>query len=295
MSKLLPIVDSCTVTNLNDPVVPQWAAITLPDAWPDQLNFRRPGDLWKLISHIAGRKQQRVTVPDNLPGREQIPKYILQEFHNLPNGNYSKKLTRGYITGFDRVMLGQMRKARSKVASSFKNMSSVLDVGCAGGRMAGVLKQQGVDDVWGLDPSAYLLQHAANDYPDINFVQGVAEETAFPDQRFDGITACFVFHEIPTKYAEASFAEFHRILKPGGIIAICEPSVEQAKESLWAMLRRHGLKGLYFSWMARRVYEPFLDAWHRQDVKATLDQQGFEMLVDDTNMPVRHIVARKRL
>ena len=32
-------------------------------------------------------------------GKDTIPAYVLQEFHNLPNGNYSNSLMRGYIAG----------------------------------------------------------------------------------------------------------------------------------------------------------------------------------------------------
>src|SRR5690606_25206123 len=88
-----------------DPRVPDWRSLELPDPWPDRLDLRRPRHLWQFLRCITGRRQ-RVQLPDNLPGRDALPKYVLQEFHNLPNGNYSKKVTRGYITGFDRVMLG---------------------------------------------------------------------------------------------------------------------------------------------------------------------------------------------
>jgi hypothetical protein len=85
-----------------------WANLTLPDTWPDQLNLRNPVSIARLLTYLF-RKRQKVVIPRDLPGVEGIPEYVLQEFHNLPNGNYSDVLTRGYITGFDASMLGQMR------------------------------------------------------------------------------------------------------------------------------------------------------------------------------------------
>ena len=228
-----------------------------------------------------------------MPGREWLPKYILQEFHSLPNGNYSKRVTHGYITGFDRLMLGRMTRAREHIADQLAHCASVLDIGCGGGRTAGLLQSRGVRDVWGLDPSPYLLQHAARAFPNVHFVQGIAERTGFPDARFDGIAACFLFHEIPPTYIERALAEFHRILRPGGLVAICEPSPIQLQLSPVKLLQRNGLLGFYFWALARLVHEPFIDAWHKRSAAEMLNAAGFELLHDTHEMPVRHLLARR--
>jgi ubiquinone/menaquinone biosynthesis C-methylase UbiE len=269
-----------------------WANAPLPNAWPDDLNFARPADLLLFLQHVCGFRRSKVKLPDEMPGRERIPRYALLEFHNLPNGNYSKAVTRGYVNGFDRVMLGQMGRARRWIAKAMTECHSVLDVGCGGGRLAAELRRVGVEDVWGLDPSPYLLQHAARDNPGIRFVQGVAEETGFGDRRFDGIAACFLFHEIPPDSFERSLQEFKRILKPGGLLAICEPSAIQFDAPLRVLLARCGVAGLYFRYLARLVFEPFVKAWHGQDIPAVLAKHGFVLIDDREAMPVRHILAR---
>ncbi|MCW8194441.1 class I SAM-dependent methyltransferase [Proteobacteria bacterium 005FR1] len=278
----------------SDPIVPDWALLELPNTWADQIDFRRPRDWLRFFRGIMGKQRAKVQVPAELPGLDRIPKYVLQEFHSLPNGNYSKKITRGYISGFDHAMLGTMARGRAKLAEALRQCRSVLDVGCAGGRTAATVKRAGVPEVWGLDPSPYLLQHASTDYPDVRFVQGVAENTGFADQRFDGLAVCFLFHEVPPRYIDQALAEFNRILKPGGLVAICEPSPEQVRTSNWQMLRKYGLRGLYFRWMAGFVFEPFLASWHRMaDSTETFARHGFECLSDTTAMPLRHILLRK--
>ena len=278
---------------VGDPQVPDWQSLVLPDAWPDTLDFRKPSDLWRVLSQLFKKQRPGVKLPSGLPGSEQIPKYVLREFHNLPNGNYSKKITRGYITGFERVMLGLMHQVRQSVAQKMQDCGSVLDVGCAGGRMADALTKAGVEDVWGIDTSPYLLQHAAHDYPEVKFVQGIAEHTGFSDQRFDGVTACFLLHELPPRYIDLALTEFHRILKPGGILAIAEPSPLQIQESLLSVFRGWGFAGLYFKWLANFVHEPFIDAWHKLDIQAKLDEFGFELIEDQDELPIRKILARK--
>ncbi len=278
-----------------DPVLQNWAELDLPNTWADQFDFRNPAHVFRFFRGIFGRTRQKVSLPESVPGADLIPKYVLQEFHSLPNGNYSKRITRGYVTGFDHSMLGVMTEARKCIAKTLQNCSSVLDAGCAGGRTARALKDAGISEVWGLDPSPYLLQHAASDNPDIAFVQGVAEDTRFPSERFDGIAACFLFHEIPPRYVEKALTEFNRILQPNGLIAICEPSPLQVDLTLWQILKRFGIKGFYFGVLARFVYEPFLDAWHKHSgQKGFFEQYGFECVSDNAGMPLRHIVLRKK-
>jgi len=276
-----------------DPAVPDWFNLQLPDAWPDQLKLWRLRDWLRLLQPLFGRPR-RAEIPDTLPGRAQLPKYLVQEFHGLPNGNFSKRITRGYITAFDRIMLGRMRRARTHIVAAMRDCASVLDVGCGGGQTAELLRQAGAHDAWGVDPSPYLLQHAARAYPQVRFVQGLAEQLQFTSERFDGVVACFVLHEMPPRVATQALREFHRVLKPGGRLALCEPAAEQLQLSYWQVFRRYGLPGIYFRLLARRVHEPFVAAWHKQDAVALLNRAGFDVIADERRMPVRHLLAIKR-
>lgn len=270
----------------SDPMLVDWANFNLPDADIDKAN------IFELFFRIFG-KRKKVAVPEDMPGKDIIPPYILQEFHNVPNGNYSKNLSPGYIAGFDIGMLGFMTIARKKVSSHFTGFDSVLDVGCGGGKMSARLKEAGVKEVWGLDPSPYLLQNAAKNYPDVKFTQGLAENTGFPDERFDGITACFVFHEIPPKFADKALTEFHRVLKPGGTIMISEPSSVQLDVAWWKLLFNTGPHAIYFKWMAMWMHEPFVKLWHKKDTEKWLNDHGFELISNEDSVPIRYIKARK--
>jgi ubiquinone/menaquinone biosynthesis C-methylase UbiE len=287
-------IHSVSHGEVEDPLVPDWRAMEIPDAWPDRLELKRPGELWSFLKLVAAKKRPTVELPEDMPGREKIPKYILREFHNFPNGNYSKLMARRYLNNFDRFMLGEIKAIRKRLASEFKGVKRVLDVGCSGGGVAAELAAVGVDDIWGIDPSPYLLKYAADEHPGIKFVQGIAEETGFPDRRFDGATACFLFHEMPVKYVELSLKEINRILEPGSLLVIGEPSPTQAYSGYWEMIRQYGLKGLYFSWFAKTIHEPFLDTWHQCDLKSLFGKHGFDLVKDEIGMPIRYVVARKR-
>ena len=79
--------ENTTSTPLNT-VGTDWANTPLPDAWPDQIasNWRR---IAMVVSNMVRKKVQRVQLPEDMPGRDRLPKYLFQEFHHLPNGNYS--------------------------------------------------------------------------------------------------------------------------------------------------------------------------------------------------------------
>lgn len=277
----------------SDPGIVDWANLELPDTWADQLNLKKPRDLLRFFARVLSARRQRVLLPDDMPGLSLIPRYVLQEFHRIPNGNYSKRITRGYITGFEHMMLGNIQRGRDWMADQLRHCKSVLDVGCAGGKTGGTLAAKGVADVWGLDPSPYLLKHAARDFPQVNFVQGVAENTGFGNERFDAVTACFLFHEIPPRYLKQALAELCRILKPGGRLLFCEPSPRQAKTGLWRLMREYGWRGLYFGWFARFVYEPFLLQWHNTANETFFRRCGFSLETNIEAMPLQMGILRK--
>ena len=280
-----------------DPVILDWQNIDLPRTWADEINFKTRTNVGRLFRSIFKKGNGRVEIPDSFPdgilGKDSLPKYLQQEFHGIPNGNYSNNITSGYISAFDASMLGKMKPVRHDIATWLNGCKRVLDLGCAGGQMAAALKDEGITDVWGLDPSPYLLKHAAKANPEVKFVQGLAEELQFSDKRFDGITASFLFHEMPPKYIDLALAECHRVLDEGGLLAICEPSSVQFKSGWWKMLKQYGFTGIYFKWLAHHVYEPFVPAWHKQDIELLLQRHGFEVLINRRGMPEHTVLARK--
>ncbi len=258
----------------------------LPAAWPD-----RPGAFWRIWKKLLGFGLSRVELPEGLSLRVPLPKYLLQEFHNLPNGNYSHAVTDAYCTGFDRFMLGEMDSARAELARALGHCDEVLDVGCGAGGSTAAIKTAGAKAVVGLDASPYMLVHARRRNPGLQFVQGLAEDTRLEAGRFDGIGACFLFHELPPKFADAALREFKRLMKPGGRLVILEPAREQMCAGPFALFRRFGWRGVWFWGLARSVNEPFIALWHQRNVPEWLQSHGFKLVEDRLLFPSRLIVA----
>lgn len=276
-----------------DPVVPDWSSLELENTWADDIKFSSLSGIATFIRSVFGQRQ-RVQINAQQDMLACVPKYALQEFHNVPNGNYSKQISRGYITGFDRSMLGTIAATRRQMAQHLKGRDSALDVGTAGGKLAAELYHAGVKDVWAADISPYLLKHAASDHPNVKFIQAKAESLPFSDERFDGITVCFLFHEMPPKYIKQAVAGFYRMLQPGGKLLIAEPSPKQLdKVSLASLSTMHGWKHLYFRTLANFVHEPFLDSWHKLDKHALLEQQGLSLVEFHDEIPIALYVYEK--
>jgi ubiquinone/menaquinone biosynthesis C-methylase UbiE len=263
----------------------------LPKTWPDHVQMWRPSHFVRVVRKLFGLDLGRVELPEGLALRVPLPKYLLLEFHNLPNGNYSNDVTRAYSVGFDMAMLGEMTRARAALASALKGCREVLDVGCGAGGSTATIRDAGAERVVGLEASPYLVRHAQTAHPDLTFLQGLAEDTRLPSQSFDGVAACFLFHELPAKYADKAIAELKRVLKPKGRIAILEPAREQMCEPLSQLLKRFGWRGFYFWLLARWVHEPFVRAWHAREPKQWLRENGFNVVEERLLFPSRMWVA----
>ena len=97
----------------------------------------------------------------------------------------------------------------------------LLDVACGTGLVAVAAMQVlgAADAITCLDPSEGMLEVARTKL-DANFVRGRAEQLPFPDQAFDFVTMGYALRHV-TSFDE-SFAEYWRVLKPGGRLLILE-------------------------------------------------------------------------
>lgn len=277
-----------------DPAEVRWDRVELPDAWPDRVSPRHPAASLRMLRTFATGRGGPIELPPDLPGREAIPRYVLQEFHNLPNGNYSRSMASGYARGFDRAMLGRLRPLRVRIGEALRDCDAVLDVGCGAGHLAAAIHREGVPEVWGIDPSPYLLKIAQRRCPDLHLVQGVGERCGFRAERFDGIGVCFVLHELPQGIADRVLAECHRLLRPGGRLCLVEPGADQWELSVPRLVGQHGWRGLYFWLLAHFAFEPFLATFHRRDVTSWLATHGFEVLDTHDHFPARYWHAQRR-
>ncbi|MFF3845424.1 class I SAM-dependent methyltransferase [Streptomyces sp. NPDC002328] len=91
----------------------------------------------------------------------------------------------------------------------------VVDVGCGPGRVTRYLGSLGLA-VSGVDLSEGMLGVARRENPGIRFELGSMLELGYGDGTLDGVVSWYSSIHTPTHELPALFAEFHRVLKPGG-------------------------------------------------------------------------------
>jgi SAM-dependent methyltransferase len=102
-------------------------------------------------------------------------------------------------------------------AAGVESGTRLLDVACGPGHLAAAAAARGAMPV-GLDAAAGMIAVARARYAEIEFQQGDAERFPFGDASFDAVVAGFVVNHLPRP--ERALAEFARVVRPGGRVAV---------------------------------------------------------------------------
>jgi SAM-dependent methyltransferase len=97
----------------------------------------------------------------------------------------------------------------------------VLDVGCGYGSLLGWFHERGVppENLFGVDLLPNRIKIARETYPAFSFVEGNAEQLAFPDHSFDVVLLFTVFSSILDGAMARSVARnIGRLLDSGGVV-----------------------------------------------------------------------------
>lgn len=95
------------------------------------------------------------------------------------------------------------------------NKGPVADLGCGPGQVTAYLADLGLS-VFGVDLSEGMLAVARRENPGLRFEQGSMLELDVRDGELAGVVSWYSSIHIPVDRLPALFAEFHRVLAPGG-------------------------------------------------------------------------------
>ena len=159
------------------------------------------------------------------PSPESI-KDVNTRYHDAAAGEYDAK----WGIDFGGVGQGQTRAKATKALGSWpeRPFGDALEIGSGTGYFSLNLMQQGLfERLVATDISAGMLDVLRDNATALGLEAGTAitdaEELPFPDASFDLVMGHAVLHHIPD--LPRAFAEFRRVLRPGGTVAFCgEPS-----------------------------------------------------------------------
>lgn len=141
---------------------------------------------------------------------------------------------------------GQIAKTVAPAAEAFIDRlpvepgATVLDVACGTGNTALPLARRGAI-VTGVDIATNLLvqarERAAAEHLSITFDEGDAEHLPYPNASFDMVTTMFGAMFAP--HPELVAAEFARVLKPGGMLAMANWNPASFSGAMFKVSGRH--------------------------------------------------------
>lgn len=211
------------------------------------------------------------------------PAYYLTSFHAYDQGNLSWKAAwevesaaqavhaKIWSDG-DRQGDSLLRKSYHQVLTKQVSITpqDIIDLGCGVGMSTMSLQEVYPQaQVTGLDLSPYFLavaQYRGLEHQyQIKWVHGAAEATGLPDGSLDLVSACLMFHELPTAAAQSIIIEARRLLRPGGYLAIMDMNPQS---EIYKKMPPYILTLL-------KSTEPYLDQYFTLDLQQLFNENGF--------------------
>ena len=155
---------------------------------------------------------------------------------------------------------------------------AIADIGCGPGHVAEYLHGLGAQ-VIGIDLSPEMVALARNRAPDVPFETGSMLALAVPDATWGGIVAFYSIIHLPPEARPLALAEFHRALRPGGLLLLAFHIGDIADVGDVGEEQRH-----LDEWWGRAVS---LDVWFLQpaEIEATLRAVGFTIEMSLVRQP----------
>ena len=105
---------------------------------------------------------------------------------------------------------------------------AVADIGCGPGRVTSHLHSLGLQ-AFGIDLSPEMITVARQAHPELRFEEGSMESLVLPDESLGGIVAWYSIIHTPPERLPVVFAEFARVLAPGGHLLLAFQSGDEPR------------------------------------------------------------------
>jgi ubiquinone/menaquinone biosynthesis C-methylase UbiE len=173
--------------------------------------------------------------------------------------------------------------AAFKRSSGLPGGARVADLGCGSGVFTELLRQRGYQSI-GLDISPKLVALGRRKYPDLELIEGDAENLPFQDASLDGVLLSGLLHHFPDPRRVAG--EVRRVLKTGGRFVAFDPN--RMNPFMW--LYRDHASPFYSSVGVTENERPVL-AWQVAEV---FRKEGFRVQTDYiAGIAYRYVASRR--
>jgi ubiquinone/menaquinone biosynthesis C-methylase UbiE len=121
------------------------------------------------------------------------------------------------------------RPAHDEVIAQLRAHQSrrIADVACGTGILADRIERElGPEEIYGVDMSDGMLNQARSRSTRVQWLRGPAEHLPFDDGALDAVVTTSAFHFFDQA---AALREFHRVVSPGGLVAVAALSARQPR------------------------------------------------------------------
>ncbi|MFF3845060.1 class I SAM-dependent DNA methyltransferase [Streptomyces sp. NPDC002328] len=222
---------------------------------------------------IACFSRSRITEPGFVRGARDAYDVIAEEYaRQVPDWLEGRPLDRALLAAF-----AELVRARGG--------EPVADVGSGPGHVTARLDRLGVP-VFGVDVSPRMVALARRAHPGLRFHVGSMESLDLPGGTLGGLLALFSIIHVPDAQLPSVFAEFGRVLAPGGYVLLCFQTGDGEEQLLTERFGRE--IDLTYYWRSPAAVTALLEqAGLALRASTVLEPEG------DTKRPVAFLLARK--
>lgn len=186
----------------------------------------------------------------------------------------------------ERSLLGAFAEMVS--ANTDGSSAPVADLGSGPGYVTARLHALGVP-VFGVDVSPRMVELARRAHPDLRFHVGSMTSLDLPTGTLGGIVALYSIIHVPDEHLPTAFAEFQRVLVPGGHVLIMFQFDEAADRMHLAERFGHEISLDYYWRTPEAVAERLAEAGFQLQARILREPRGEE------KMPRGILLAHKAL
>ncbi|QDZ38977.1 class I SAM-dependent methyltransferase [Euhalothece natronophila Z-M001] len=274
-------------------------SVLFDNAWNDFFQYYPMVwmDLIPTVERIQKKRYQEFSADIDTEG---YPSYYLQNFHHQTDGYLSdlsanlydlqvELLFNGAADAMRRRILAPLKTGLSDITSLESRNTKILDVACGTGRtlrfLRGMLSKV---SLYGVDLSPAYLRKANQLLSEIpgelpQLIQGNAESLPFVDDYFHGLSCVFTFHELPATARQNVINEMFRVLKPEGVLVICDSIQAVDSPELKPMMEN----------FPAMFHEPYYKHYIYDDFEKRLTDAGFQITSISNHFASKYWVAHK--
>lgn len=266
------------------------ADVIIPKAPRDHLK-NLPRLLFDSLKVSRRRKLNKKKDLENLDEVNEAPDYFKRNYHFQTDGYFSDESAKLYEHQVEVLFSGTAAPMRRMLIKMIKDRLSlgrplkILELGAGVGTAT-------VDFAKSFEIESYTVSDISGPYLDMakkrlsgkfEFVKTPAEDLPFKNEEFDLVFSVYLFHEIPRTVRLKILAESARVLKKGGVLAICDSIQKNDDPKL----------NLVVDNFPKDYHEPFYKDYTLWDVNEAIESVGLHSVNDHFELLSKYWTALK--